>query len=197
MWKTTNALGLEVTWYSEEEVKELLKKIDILEENTKFVKSNKYGFFYEKDIDNLIESKLETINQSCKNYKEILKLQAENEKIKTALKFRDSNIDAKNKEIIRKCKNNRELIDKNWKLIKTLTEIKEIVKPHQRNIDKICGHCRRYDGCHACCIDDINCYQYKKPTTPACDKYCELKEFEINKIANQILQKISEVENDR
>ena len=193
MWKTTNALGLEVTWYSEEEVKELLKKIDILEENTKFVKSNKYGFFYEKDIDNLIESKLETINQSCKNYKEILKLQAENEKIKTALKFRDSNIDAKNKEIIRKCKNNRELIDKNWKLIKTLTEIKEIVKPHQRNIDKICGHCRRYDGCHACCIDDINCYQYKKPTTPACDKYCELKEFEINKIANQILQKISEV----
>lgn len=75
-----------------------------------------------------------------------------------------------------------------------LTEIKEIAKPHQRNIDKICGHCRRYDGCHACCIDDINCYQHKKPTTPACDKYCELKEFEINNIANQILQKISEVE---
>lgn len=77
---------------------------------------------------------------------------------------------------------------------KTLTEIKEIAKPHQRNIDKICGHCRRYDGCHACCIDDINCYQHKKPTTPACDKYCELKEFEINNIANQILQKISECE---
>ena len=37
-------------------------------------------------------------------------------------------------------------------------------------------------------------YQYKKPTTPACDKYCELKEFEINNMANQVLQKISEVE---
>lgn len=80
------------------------------------------------------------------------------------------------------------------KLEQSLTEIREIVKPHQRNIDKICGHCRRYDCCHACCIDDINCYQYKKPTTPACDKYCELKEFEINNMANQVIQKISEVE---
>lgn len=80
------------------------------------------------------------------------------------------------------------------KLEQAFIEIKEIVKPHQRNIDKICGHCRRYDTCHACCIDDINCYQYKKPTTPACDKYCELKEFEINNMANQVLQKISEVE---
>ena len=79
----------------------------------------------------------------------------------------------------------------NEKLKQTLTEIKEIVKPYQRNIDKTCGHCRRYDTCHACCIDDINCYQYKKPTTPACDKYCELKEFEINNMANQVLQKIS------
>ena len=81
------------------------------------------------------------------------------------------------------------------KLEQAFIEIKEIVKPYQRNIDKICGHCRRYDCCHACCIDDINCYQYKKPTTPACDKYCELKEFEINNMANQVLQKISEVEN--
>lgn len=85
------------------------------------------------------------------------------------------------------------LVEENRKLKQTFIEIQKIVKPYQRNIDKICGHCRRYDGCHACCIDDINCYQYKKPTTPACDKYCELKEFEINNIANQILQKISEI----
>ena len=91
-------------------------------------------------------------------------------------------------------KMNYQLLQEYDKLKTALTEIKEIAKPHQRNIDKICGHCRRYDGCHACCIDDINCYQHKKPTTPACDKYCELKEFEINNIANQILQKISECE---
>ena len=91
------------------------------------------------------------------------------------------------------CKQEKCIFKDNIKLKQTLTEIKGIVKPHQRNIDKICGHCRRYDTCHACCIDDINCYQYKKPTTPACDKYCELKEFEINNMANQVLQKISEV----
>ena len=76
----------------------------------------------------------------------------------------------------------------------TLIEIREIAKPYQRDIDKICGNCRRYDDCHACCMDDINCYQYKKGTTPACDKFMELKDFDINKLANQILQKISEVE---
>ena len=43
--------------------------------------------------------------------------------------------------------------------------------------------------------EHYNCYQYKKPTTSACDKYCELKEFEINNMANQVLQKTSEVEN--
>ena len=92
------------------------------------------------------------------------------------------------------CKQEKCIFKDNIKLKQTLTEIKGIVKPHQRNIDKICGHCRRYDCCHACCIDDINCYQYKKPTTPACDKYCELKEFDINNMANQVLQKINEVE---
>lgn len=90
------------------------------------------------------------------------------------------------------CKQEKCIFKDNIKLKQTLTEIKGIVKPHQRNIDKICGHCRRYDTCHACCIDDINCYQYKKPTTPACDKYCELKEFEINNMANQVLQKIKD-----
>ena len=80
------------------------------------------------------------------------------------------------------------------KLKQTLVETKEIAEPYQKDIDKICGNCRRYDVCHACCMDDINCYQYKKGTTPACDKFMELKDFDINKLANQILQKISEVE---
>ena len=64
----------------------------------------------------------------CELHEENQQLKAENEKLAIALKFRDSNIDAKNKEILKKCKNNRELIDKNWKLIKTLAEIKEFVK---------------------------------------------------------------------
>lgn len=82
------------------------------------------------------------------------------------------------------------------KLKQTLTEIKEIAEPYQKDIDKICGNCRRYDGCHACCMDTLNNYVYRTGTTKACDKFIELKDFDINKLANQILQKISEVENE-
>ena len=49
--------------------------------------------------------------------------------------------------------------NKNNKLSKTLTEIKEIAEPYQKEIDKICGNCRRYDGCHACCMDTLNNYE--------------------------------------
>ena len=40
-------------------------------------------------------------------------------------------------------------------LKQTLTEIKEIAKPYQRDIHKICGYCRKYDSCHACCIEHL------------------------------------------
>lgn len=83
----------------------------------------KYLKLKEQNGSNIVQ--LNTVNE------QLDQLKAENEKIKTALKFRDSNIDAKNKEIIRKCKNNRELIDKNWKLIKTLTEIKNKLTVHK------------------------------------------------------------------
>ena len=82
---------------------------------------------------------------------------------------------------------------------KTLTEIKEIAKPYQRDIHKICGYCRKYDSCHACCIDDLKYYEYRTGTTKACERFVELERFNINIVANKILQKISEceVEDDR
>lgn len=57
----------------------------ILEEQTKYVKSEKYGFFYEEDIDKLVEKEKETYKQSCKNYKEVIRLTAECEKLKNKL----------------------------------------------------------------------------------------------------------------
>ena len=75
------------------------------------------------------------------------------------------------------------------KLEETLTEIIEIAKPYQKEIKKICGNCDNYDDSHACCRFDLNCYQYKKGDTKACDKFIELKKFEINNLANKILQK--------
>ena len=80
------------------------------------------------------------------------------------------------------------------KLEKALTEIKEIAKPYQRDIDKICGYCRKYDSCHTCCIDDLKLYEYRTGTTKACERFVELERFNINIVANKILQKISECE---
>lgn len=87
-------------------------------------------------------------------------------------------------------------IEENDKLKQTLTEIKEIAKPYQRDIDKICGYCRRYDGAHACCMDDLNRYEYRTGTTEACNRFIESERFDINIVANKILQKISEVEDE-
>lgn len=62
-------------------VEELLQRktaeCEILKEQTKYVKSEKYGFFYEEDIDKLVEKEKETYEHSCKNYKEVIRLTAE------------------------------------------------------------------------------------------------------------------------
>lgn len=85
--------------------------------------------------------------------------------------------------------------DEIYKLKQTLTEIKEISEPYQKEIKKICGNCNNYDDCHACCNFDLNCYQYKKGDTTACEKFIVSWKYDKNKLANKILQKISEVEN--
>ena len=78
----------------------------------------------------------------------------------------------------------------------TLAEIKEIAEPYKMTIKKICGNCKKYDDCHACCYKDINCYKYISSETNACEEFTYLDEFIPNLLANSILQKISEVLKD-
>ena len=80
-----------------------------------------------------------------------------------------------------------------FKLKQTLAEIKEITEPYKMTIKKICGNCKKYDDCHACCYKDINCYKYTSSETSACEEFTYLDEFIPNLLANNILQKISEV----
>lgn len=180
VWKTTNALGKEVVWYSPEDIKELLKKIDILEENTKFVKSKKYGFYYEKDIDNLVESKLETINQSCKNYKEAQSLKAENNYLKSKVAHYELLLKQGVEHICTAAEAEEHAeylkkqaivlyIEENHKLKTTLTEIKKIVE------------CSCFLNCGKCPMD-------KK-----CKNYCD-RDFNLQDIIYQI---ISEVEHEQ
>lgn len=78
-------------------------------------------------------------------------------------------------------------------LKQTLAEIKEIAEPYKMTIKKICGNCKKYDDCHACCYKDINCYKYTSSKTDACEEFTYLDKFVPNILANSILQKISEV----
>ena len=75
---------------------------------------------------------------------------------------------------------------------KTLAKIKEIAEPYKMTIKKICGNCKKYDDCHACCYKDINCYKYTSSKTDACEEFTYLDKFVPNILANNILQKISE-----
>ena len=84
---------------------------------------------------------------------------------------------------------------KNYK--QSLDEIKEIAEPYKMIIKKICGNCKKYDDCHACCYKDINCYKYTSPKTNACEEFTYLDKFVPNILSNSILQKISEAEDDR
>lgn len=73
-----------------------------------------------------------------------------------------------------------------------LERIRDIVEPYKMEIKKICGNCKKYDSCHACCYRDINCYKYTSSNTIACDEFTYLDELVPNIIANQILQVIDD-----
>ena len=81
-------------------------------------------------------------------------------------------------------------------LKQTLAEIKEITEPYKMTIKKICGNCKKYDDCHACCYKDINCYKYTSSKTDACEEFTYLDEFIPNLLANNVLQKIRECETE-
>ena len=88
------------------------------------------------------------------------------------------------------------LYEENNKLKQTLAEIKEITEPYKMTIKKICGNCKKYDDCHACCYKDINCYKYTSSETDACEEFTYLDEFVPNLLANNILQKIRECDTE-
>lgn len=79
-------------------------------------------------------------------------------------------------------------------LLKTLAEIEEITEPYRMTIKKICGNCKKYDDCNACCYKDINRYKYTSANTNACEEFTYLDELIPNILANNILQKLSECE---
>lgn len=76
----------------------------------------------------------------------------------------------------------------------TLIRIKEIAEPYRMTINKICGNCKKYDSCHACCYKDINHYKYTSSKTNACEEFTYLDKLIPNILSKQILREISECE---
>ena len=133
------------------------------------------------------------LRQIIKNKEERnIKLYKENEELKKELEAIYD--DCKGCPTCNEALYNANLYAKECRELKqTLAEIKEIAEPYQMTIKKICGNCKKYDDCHACCYKDINCYKYTRAETNACEEFVYLDEFVPNILANNILQKISEV----
>ena len=126
-------------------------------------------------------------------------------KLEQQLKHKEQECEELKKTIMYKCPQCGEvylspigasLYEENKKLKQTLTEIKEITEPYKMTIKKICGNCKKYDDCHACCYKDISCYKYTSSKTDACEEFTYLDEFIPNLLANSILQKIRECETE-
>lgn len=130
--------------------------------------------------------------------KEINQFKAENEELEKWKKehLKDVEFIERNPviDILNLMADNIILEQRNEKLKQFLAEIKEIVEPYKMTIKKICGNCKKYDDCHACCYKDINCYKYTSPKTNACEEFTYLDELILNILANNILQKINECE---
>ena len=120
-------------------------------------------------------------------YKQLLRKEQECEELKEDRERWKSNFNGKVSAI-------EELLQKLDQLKKTLAEIKEIAETYKMTIKKICGNCKKYDDCHACCYKDINCYKYTSSKTNACEEFTYLDELIPNILANNILQKISDCE---
>lgn len=127
--------------------------------------------------------------------KEINQLKAENEELEKWKKehLKDVEFIERNPviDILNLMADNIILEQRNEKLKQFLAEIKEIAEPYKMTIKKICGNCKKYDDCHACCYKDINCYKYTSPKTNACEEFTYLDELIPNILANNILQKKS------
>ena len=117
-------------------------------------------------------------------------LKAENEELKKIInEAKSSSLNLKSFLVGEAIQNEYE--EQLEQLKQTLAEIKEITEPYKMTIKKICGNCKKYDDCHACCYKDINCYKYTSSKTDACEEFTYLDKFVPNILANSILQKIS------
>lgn len=141
------------------------------------------------EINKTIEQEMENLRNIAKQ--QIGKLEA---KLKRKEQEREQEKELKETYLTFYKAKHEDIEDALFELKQTIAEIKEIAEPYEMIIKKICGNCKKYDCCHACCYKDINCYKYTSPKTNSCEEFTYLDKFIPNVLANSILQKIRECE---
>ena len=164
-------------------------------------KCERYEEFVEADYDNysvkcICEEENTLGTYDICDYQQLTRKEQECEELKVEAEKWESAFALDTKMLDAADRRENELEQQLDQLKQTLAEIKEIAEPYKMTIKKICGNCKKYDDCHACCYKDINCYKYTSSKTNACEEFTYLDEFVPNILANNILQKISEVEDD-
>ena len=195
----------------EQELKNIYQAFDIeyaIDEETgnligrcnKLYKKEQECEYWQKELDKTHLLMLEKQNELIKEIEKNEKLEECNDTLFKAIEEVNrinKKLDAENKKLKKAyCEFKNYCTCNTEKFLKTFAEIKKVTEPYKMTIKKICGNCKKYDDCHACCYKDINCYKYTSANTNACEEFTYLDEFIPNILANNILQKISECEVD-
>lgn len=195
----------------EQELKNICQAFDIeyaIDEETgnligrcnKLYKKEQECEYWQKELDKTHLLMLEKQNELIKEIEKNEKLEECNDTLFKAIEEVNrinKKLDAENKKLKKAyCEFKNYCTCNTEKFLKTFAEIKKVTEPYKMTIKKICGNCKKYDDCHACCYKDINCYKYTSANTNACEEFTYLDEFIPNILANNILQKISECEVD-
>ena len=192
----------------EQELKNICQAFDIeyaIDEETgnligrcnKLYKKEQECEYWQKELDKTHLLMLEKQNELIKEREKNEKLEECNDTLFKAIEEVNrinKKLDAENKELKKAyCEFKNYCTCNTEKFLKTFAEIKKVTEPYKMTIKRICGNCKKYDDCHACCYKDINCYKYTSSKTNACEEFTYLDEFVPNILANNILQKISKV----
>ena len=172
------------------------------EENCNLLKAKEQECeYWQKELDKTHLLMLERQNELIKEREKNEKLEECNDTLFKAIEEVNrinKKLDAENKKLKKAyCEFKNYCTCNTEKFLQTFADIKKVTEPYKMTIKKICGNCKKYDDCHACCYKDINCYKYTSSKTNACEEFTYSDEFVPNILANNILQKISEVINDR
>lgn len=143
-----------------------------------------------------IKSGLCENNPKC-YYKQLSALKAENDRLKEEIKevkkyqyeqeYLEKEIETAKVNLNIGKEEAKHYLHEAYKFQKCLQEIKTIAEPFAKCYTHTCRNCEKYDSAHACCLKNINCYEYNDGSKSSCkDFVLPTKQFYQQILANVI-----------